>query len=248
MIASKHTRTFRSKKLHPEHVKLLNEAIRKNARGGDHNVHISYTKADGSKSERKVRPLAVKGKSLFVAHCHERNAIRSFKVERIDMIKQAFFKMPAMDERHERLFAHAQKGLDASLERDPEQMSRDYADTLYYFGEQGRRLRDSHGKKMQKQAFWDGFEKMAVSGGRWLRAAANRVRSAATPEVQKAFDNIAAHGDFLNTAKMTKSQLAEEFKQNGRGHLPGFLKNIKGKKNVIGIDHPAGQAILHGGL
>ena len=88
---SKHIRTFRSKKLHPEHAKLINEAIRKNARGGDHNVHISYTKADGTKSDRKVKPLAVKGKSLFVAHCHERNAIRSFKVERIDMIKKAFW-------------------------------------------------------------------------------------------------------------------------------------------------------------
>jgi hypothetical protein len=91
IAASKHIRTFRSKKLHPEHAKLINEAIRKNARGGDHNVHISYTKADGTKSDRKVRPLAVKGKSLFVAHCHERNAIRSFKVERIDMIKKAFW-------------------------------------------------------------------------------------------------------------------------------------------------------------
>ena len=91
MADKKHIRTFRSKKLHPEHVKLINEAIRKNARGGDHNVHISYTKADGTKSDRKVKPLAVKGKSLFVAHCHERNAIRSFKVERIDMIKKAFW-------------------------------------------------------------------------------------------------------------------------------------------------------------
>ena len=90
-MPAKHIRTFRSKKLHPEHAKLINEAIRKNARGGDHNVHISYTKADGTKSDRKVKPLAVKGKSLFVAHCHERNAIRSFKVERIDMIKKAFW-------------------------------------------------------------------------------------------------------------------------------------------------------------
>jgi hypothetical protein len=91
MTPHKHIRTFRSKKLHPEHAKLLNEAIRKNARGGEHNVHISYTKGDGTKSERKVKPLAVKGKSLFVAHCHERNAIRSFKVERISMVKQAFW-------------------------------------------------------------------------------------------------------------------------------------------------------------
>lgn len=86
-----HIRTFRSKKLHPEHTKLLNEAIRRNAKGGDQNVHISYRKPDGSLSDRKVKPLAVKGKSLFVAHCHKRNAIRSFRVERIEMIKQAFW-------------------------------------------------------------------------------------------------------------------------------------------------------------
>ena len=92
MPDSKHIRTFRSKKLHPEHVKLLNEVIRRNARGGEHDVHITYRKENGEVSERKVRPLAVKGKSLFVAHCHERNAIRSFRVERIDMIKKAFWE------------------------------------------------------------------------------------------------------------------------------------------------------------
>jgi len=92
MDKSKHIRTFRSKKLHPEHAKLLNDAIRRNARGGEHDVHITYRKENGEVSKRKVRPLAVKGKSLFVAHCHERNAIRSFRVERIDMIKSAFWE------------------------------------------------------------------------------------------------------------------------------------------------------------
>ena len=88
----KHIRTFRSKKLHPEHVKLINEAIRHNARGKEKDVHITYRKENGEVSERKVRPLAVKGKSLFVAHCHERNAIRSFRVERITMVKKAFWE------------------------------------------------------------------------------------------------------------------------------------------------------------
>ena len=87
----KHIRTLRSKKLHPEHVKLINEAIRHNARGREKDVHITYRKENGEESERKVRPLAVKGKSLFVAHCHERNAIRSFRVERIGMVKSAFW-------------------------------------------------------------------------------------------------------------------------------------------------------------
>lgn len=91
MLKTKHTRTLRSKKLHPEHVKLINEAIRHNVKGGDKNLHISYKKENGEVSERRVKPLAVKGKSLFVAHCHERNAIRSFRVERINMVKQAFW-------------------------------------------------------------------------------------------------------------------------------------------------------------
>lgn len=90
-MRTKHIRTFRSKKLHPEHAKLINEAIRHNAKGGDRNLQISYKKENGEVSERKVKPLAVKGKSLFVAHCHERNAIRSFRVERINMVKQAFW-------------------------------------------------------------------------------------------------------------------------------------------------------------
>jgi hypothetical protein len=84
-------RTLRSKKLHPEHSKLINEAIRHNAKGGDKNLQISYKKENGEVSERKVKPLAVKGKNLFVAHCHERNAIRSFRVERIGMVKSAFW-------------------------------------------------------------------------------------------------------------------------------------------------------------
>lgn len=91
MAGTKHIRTLRSKKLHPEHVKLINEAIRHNARGKEKDLHITYRKENGEESERKVRPLAVKGKSLFVAHCHERNAIRSFRVERIGMVKSAFW-------------------------------------------------------------------------------------------------------------------------------------------------------------
>jgi predicted DNA-binding transcriptional regulator YafY len=91
MPEKKHIRTLRSKKLHPEHVKLINEAIRHNSRGKERDVHIKYRKENGEETERKVRPLAVKGKSLFVAHCHKRNAIRSFRVERISMVKQAFW-------------------------------------------------------------------------------------------------------------------------------------------------------------
>lgn len=88
---SDHIRTFRSKKLHPEHVKLLNAAIRRNVKGGDEHVHITYQDAKGQTTERKVKPLGVKDTKLLAAHCQKRDAIRSFKVERITMIKGAFW-------------------------------------------------------------------------------------------------------------------------------------------------------------
>ena len=91
MLDKKHIRTFRSKKLHPEHVKLLNEAIRKNVKGGDHNVKITYRKESGEVSERRIKPLGVKQKDLLLAHCHERNAVRSFKIGRISKMEKSAF-------------------------------------------------------------------------------------------------------------------------------------------------------------
>ena len=91
MPERKHIRTFRSKKLHPEHVKLLNEAIRKNVKGGDHNVKITYRKESGEVSERKIKPLGVRQKDLLLAHCHERNAVRSFKIGRISKMEKSAF-------------------------------------------------------------------------------------------------------------------------------------------------------------
>jgi hypothetical protein len=152
MPEKKHIRTFRSKKLHPEHVKLLNEAIRRNAKGGDHNVHLTYVKGDGTRSERKVKPLSVKGKSLFVAHCHERDAIRSFRVERIEMIKKAFNSLA--------MSSQTNKVMEEALKQDPAENMRNFQDMMYYFGEKGRQLRS---KKMIKKAFWEGFEKRAAN-------------------------------------------------------------------------------------
>ena len=86
-----HVRTFRSKKLRPEHVKLLNEAIRKNVKGGDHNVQITYRKENGEVSKRRIKPLGVKQKDLLLAHCHERNAVRSFKIGRISKMEKSAF-------------------------------------------------------------------------------------------------------------------------------------------------------------
>lgn len=91
MADKKHIRTFRSKKLDAEHVKLLNDAIRKNVKGGDVSVHISYKKENGIATDRCVKPLGVKGTSLLLAHCKNRDALRSFRLERIGMVKSAFW-------------------------------------------------------------------------------------------------------------------------------------------------------------
>ena len=101
MPEKKHIRTFRSKKLNEEHVKLLNDAIKKNVKGGDVSVHISYKKENGTATDRCVKPLGVKGTSLLLAHCKNRDALRSFRLERISMVKQAFwdgfYKRAALD-------------------------------------------------------------------------------------------------------------------------------------------------------
>lgn len=88
--------------------------------------------------------------------------------------------------------------------------------------------------------FWNGFEKRAVSVGLWGRAAANRVRAAATPEIQQAIDKIKPSGDFLNKTKASTSNIEKEVNPNMRG----LLKAIKGKKNVISKEHSLGQHIL----
>lgn len=86
-----HLRLFRSKKLHPEHVAAINRALRHNAKGKEHNVLIEYTKADGTKTDRKIRPLAVRGKHLLLAHDHNRGEVRSFRMDRVGMVKAAFW-------------------------------------------------------------------------------------------------------------------------------------------------------------
>ena len=90
--SSSHIRTFRSKKLDPNHVKLLNRAIRNNAQGKDHNVIISYRKPGGEVTKRSVKPLTVRGTNLLGAHCNMRDSFRSFRVDRVESVKQAFWR------------------------------------------------------------------------------------------------------------------------------------------------------------
>jgi hypothetical protein len=73
------------------HLLALNSLIRSNRKGKEKNVSFTYTKPDGSISQRTVRPIQAK-KHLLVAHDHTRDALRTFHIERIsNMEKNAFF-------------------------------------------------------------------------------------------------------------------------------------------------------------
>ena len=165
MPERKHTRTFRSKKLNADHVKLLNECIRKNVKGGDLAVHIKYHKPDGTVSERRIKPLGVKDKSLLLAHCHDKDALRSFRLERISMIKSASTA----------LGRHIAKGVCGGAA--PKEVAGDvcYQSVRKMLADGGRVrhfkkdvesiVRASRsGDVIKKMAsFWDGFEKRATS-------------------------------------------------------------------------------------
>ena len=75
---------------HP-HARWLNRKIRSNAWGKERTATIKYTKANGESVVRKVKPLGAKGKVL-IAHDYHRDAVRSFRLDRIHhMEKAAFF-------------------------------------------------------------------------------------------------------------------------------------------------------------
>lgn len=71
------------------HKVLLNKAIRSNAKGKEHNVTITYRKADGSESSRMITPFST-NRDVVVAKDHSRDgALRSFKLERIIKIAES---------------------------------------------------------------------------------------------------------------------------------------------------------------
>jgi len=83
---------FYSKKLDTSKTKLLNRAIKDNSSGKLSDVVINYTKADGTKAKRKVRPITAKKTKkgyLVLAHDYMRDDIRSFRVDRLGSIKTA---------------------------------------------------------------------------------------------------------------------------------------------------------------
>ena len=73
------------------HAPYLNTKIRSNRRGKERKAKLLYTKANGDTVNRTVKPLSAKG-NVLIAHDYERDAIRSFRIDRIrSMEKTAFF-------------------------------------------------------------------------------------------------------------------------------------------------------------
>ena len=64
-------------------VKSLNRTIKKNTTAPNNSIMMDYTKADGSTVTREVTPYSAKNKNLLVAHDHHRDAIRTFRIDRI---------------------------------------------------------------------------------------------------------------------------------------------------------------------
>jgi hypothetical protein len=64
--------------------RLINAAIR----SGKGDFNVEYTKADGTVVQRKVRPITAKGK-VIVVHDYDRNAIRSFRTDRLSKLEKA---------------------------------------------------------------------------------------------------------------------------------------------------------------
>jgi len=79
---------FYSKKLDGGHIKNLNKAIKNNSGGGGKSNYIlKYRKADGSVVSRKITPYTAKNTKLLLAHDHHRDALRSFRVDRIQDLR-----------------------------------------------------------------------------------------------------------------------------------------------------------------
>jgi hypothetical protein len=72
---------------HP-HARHLNGYIRSNRWGKNKDITITYKKENGDISERKIRPLYAK-KDVLVAHDHDKNGYRSFKLERIQSMTKS---------------------------------------------------------------------------------------------------------------------------------------------------------------
>lgn len=89
---------YKLHKLYKEHKDMKKEAfIKRMTKVVEHNqdnpekqknVRLTYKKLNGRTVKRKILPLSIKG-NVVVAHDHKRDAIRSFKIERIKQMEKA---------------------------------------------------------------------------------------------------------------------------------------------------------------
>lgn len=73
------------------HTSFINRLVKHNKKDGEkRHAHITYKKLNGRTVKRKVTPLEVRG-GLMIAHDHKRDALRSFKLERIKAMEKSAF-------------------------------------------------------------------------------------------------------------------------------------------------------------
>lgn len=86
------------------------------------------------------------------------------------------------------------------------------------------------------RAFWNGFEKRAVSKGAWLRATMNRAKRAMNPTAAKATDKTIALKHNKDIQSMMSSKAKMPSNDAYVAHAKPFLKELKGKKNLSRAD------------
>ena len=91
-VERKPPKLFYSQKVKGHHRRILNNVIRRNARGRDHFVAFGYTKEDGTHDVKTVKPYTAKkskaGDHLLVGYAKD-VGLRSYRTDRIHHIKEA---------------------------------------------------------------------------------------------------------------------------------------------------------------
>jgi len=90
--ARKEPKLLYSEKIHPEHRRIINRAIRRNKRGLQHYVVMKYKKENGDVEEKIVRPHTTirskAGNDLVVGYA-KGVGLRSFRTDRVEHLKEA---------------------------------------------------------------------------------------------------------------------------------------------------------------
>lgn len=77
---------FYSKKFDSSHVKTINKAMKQNYKGVPTKITIEYKKNNGTQVRRTISPYTSKNGNLLVAYDHDRDALRSFRLDRLQSL------------------------------------------------------------------------------------------------------------------------------------------------------------------